>query len=62
MGLLRWIFNRILVRKLKNDPKFLKSVAAHDKTMERLQKSIRELESKGVKIPDSMKRSAGMEP
>ena len=60
MGIVRWIFNRILVKKLKNDPEFIRSVAAADKSMEDLQKSIREAEENGVVIPPELKKSAGL--
>lgn len=60
MGILRWIFNKILVRKLKNDPEFLRKAAAADKSMENLQKSIRKAEEKGIVIPPELKKHAGL--
>ena len=62
MDLIRWLFSWKLKRKLKNDPEFLKSVDEADKAMERLQESIRKAEANGTKIPDSLKRYAGMKP
>ena len=60
MGIVRWFFNRILVKKLKNDPEFIRSVNAADKSMEDLQKSIRKAEESGVVIPPELKKSAGL--
>ena len=60
MGILSWIFNKILVRKLKNDPEFICMVDKADESAENLRCTIRKAESRGVIVPDGLKRSAGM--
>ena len=60
MGIVKWIFNWLLVRKLKNDPKFISAINNADEAAEDLRCSIRKAESNGVIVPDELKKYAGM--
>jgi len=60
MGLIGYIFNSILKRKLLKDDNFLDSVEKLDKSIDKLQKTILDAEKKGVIIPDEMKKNAGL--
>ena len=60
MGILSWIFKKRLVMKLENDPEFISMVDKADESAENLRCTIRKAESRGVIIPDGLKRSAGM--
>lgn len=60
MGLIRYIFNSILKRKLLKDDNFLDSVEKLDKSRDNLQKTILDAEKKGVIIPDELKKYSGL--
>jgi len=60
MGIVKWIFNRLLVKKLKNDPEFISAVNDADDAAENLRCSIRKAEKNGVIVPDELKKYAGM--
>ena len=60
MGLIQIIFNSLLKRKLLNNQEFLDSIEKFDKSREELQKSLLDLEKKGVIIPDELKKYSGL--
>jgi len=61
MGLLKWIFVKLLTNKLTNDPEIIKSANKADEAAENLRCSIRKAEKNGVIVPDAIKKSVGME-
>jgi hypothetical protein len=60
VGLVSWIFNQLLIRKLKRDSEFLSAVKDSDQAAANLRATIRKLEAKGGIVPDSLKKYAGM--
>ena len=60
MEIVKWLFNRLLVKKLKNDPEFISAVNDADDAAENLRCSIRKAEENGVIVPDELKKYAGM--
>ena len=60
MGLLRIIFNWLMLRKLKNDPSFISAIDEADEAAEDLRSTIRRAEKNGVIVPDSLKKYSGM--
>ena len=61
MGIVKWIFNWFMIKKLKKDPEFISAVNKADESVENLRCSIRKAEENGVIIPDGLKKYAGME-
>lgn len=60
MGLIGYIFNSILKRKLLKDDNFLDSVEKFEKSREELQKSLLDAEKNGVIVPEELKKYAGL--
>ena len=59
-GIVGAIFNRLLKRKLSKDSDFKKAVDSFDSAQDGLRKSIIDAEKKGVKIPQELKKYAGL--
>lgn len=59
-GIVRAIFGKLLIKKLKSDPKFMSAVDKVDKASEDLRVQIIDAEKKGVVIPDELKKYAGL--
>lgn len=60
MGLINHVFSFLLKRKLLNDEQFLDRINKYLKSKEKLQKTILDSESKGVIIPDGLKKYSGL--
>ncbi len=61
MGIIRWIFNHVLRKKIKNSEDFKQAVKETDVAMANLQRTIQDAEKNGTIIPDELKKFAGME-
>ena len=61
MGLIEYIFGKILVNKLSNDEKFLELSEKVDKNRIELINTVRVMKSKGEKIPETYKVYLGEE-
>ena len=59
-GIIKKIFSKLLVKKLKKDADFQSAVDSADSAMSRLQQKIKKAEDDGVSIPDELKKLAGM--
>ena len=59
-GIVGKIFAKLLKNKLKNDTEFKKAVDSFDNAQDRMRKSIIDAERKGVKIPQELKKYAGL--
>jgi hypothetical protein len=55
-GILSFIFKKKLKKALDNDKELQNALEDADKSLENLKKSIKDLEKKGYKIPDELKR------
>lgn len=56
----KWLFEKILTRKLKKDKDLMKSLDEYDKSAQDLAKTIEDLERDGIEIPDELKKLAKM--
>ena len=61
MGLIEYIFGKILVNKLSNDEEFLELAEKVDKDRIELINKVRVMKSKGEKIPETYKGYLGEE-
>ena len=61
MGIIRWIFGKLMVKRLRKDPEFISAVKKADESAENLRCTIRKAEENGVIVPDGLKKYAGME-
>jgi len=59
-GVVAAIYNKLLQRKLSKNPDFKKAIDSFDSAQETMRKSIIDAEKKGVKIPDELKKYAGL--
>jgi uncharacterized membrane-anchored protein YhcB (DUF1043 family) len=59
-GIVGKIFARLLKKKLKNNTDFKKAVDSFDTAQDRMRKSIIDAEKSGVKIPNELKKYAGL--
>ena len=59
MGLINYVFSFLLKRKLMNDEQFIVGIKKHDESKEKLQKTILDSKSKGITIPDGLKKYSG---
>ena len=59
-GIVQRMFAKLLKSKLKKDPNFKRAVADADKAALKLQQAIKSAESKGVEVPDRLKKYAGL--
>ena len=60
MGLIQWIFNKLLVSKLKSDKTFTKKLNRHDKSMNSLINSLEDMMKKGYPIAEGFAKSVGV--
>jgi hypothetical protein len=60
MGLINYVFSFLIKKKLLNDDKFLDGLKKYLESKEKLQKKILDSESKGVIIPDGLKKYSGL--
>lgn len=59
-GIVSAIYTKLLKNKLKKDTDFKKAVDSFDSAQDVMRKSIIDAEKKGVKIPDELKKYAGL--
>lgn len=59
-GIVGAIFNRLLKRKLSKDSNFKRAIDSFDSAQEDMRKAIIDAEKKGVKIPQELKKYAGL--
>ena len=59
-GIVGAIFNRLLKRKLSKDSNFKIAIDSFDSAQEDMRKAIIDAEKKGVKIPQELKKYAGL--
>jgi uncharacterized membrane-anchored protein YhcB (DUF1043 family) len=59
-GIVGKIFARLLKKKLKNNTDFKKAVDSFDSAQDKMRKSIIDAEKSGVKIPQELKKYAGL--
>lgn len=59
-GFVKKMFAKFLVDKLKNNSNFMKAIDDADSAAENLRKSIEKAEKAGVKVPDGLKKYAGL--
>ena len=59
-GIVGAIFNRLLKRKLSKDANFKKAIDSFDSAQDDMRKAITDAEKKGVKIPNELKKYAGL--
>ena len=59
-GFVKKMFAKFLVKKLKNNSNFMKAIDDADKATSDLQKAIKNAEKAGVKVPDGLKKYAGL--
>ena len=60
MGLIQWIFNKLLVKKLKSDKSFTKKLNRHDKSMVDLIESVEVMMKGGSPIAEGFVKSVGV--
>ena len=60
MGLIQWIFNKLLVKKLKSDKSFTKKLNRHDKSMVDLIESVEVMMKGGSPIAEGFAKSVGV--
>ena len=59
-GFVKKMFVKLLVNKLKNNSNFMKAIDDADKAASDLRKAIENAEKTGVKVPDGLKKYAGL--
>lgn len=59
-GFIKKMFAKILVDKLKKNSNFMKAIDDADKAASDLRSAIKNAEKKGVKVPDGLKKYAGL--
>ena len=59
-GIIKKLFAKFLVKKLKNDSNFMRAVDDADKAADNLRDAINKAEKQGVSIPDGLKKYAGL--
>jgi hypothetical protein len=60
MGLIKWLFNRYMTAKIKNDPIIMGKLAAADKANEKLKESIADCERRGIEVAPEIKKLVGL--
>jgi hypothetical protein len=60
MGLIEWMFNKYLTKKIKNDSTIMGKIAAADQAAEDLKASIADCERRGLYVDPELKKMVGM--
>jgi len=61
MGIISWLFNRVLAKKIAKSPDFQAAAKDVDTAKTKLQRTIIRAEKEGTIIPDELKQFAGIE-
>jgi|LauGreDrversion4_2_1035121.scaffolds.fasta_scaffold214917_2 glutathione peroxidase-family protein len=59
-GIIKWIFNKYLTSKIKNDSDIMSKLTAADKAMDNLKDSIADVEKRGYKVDPELKKMVGL--
>jgi glutathione peroxidase-family protein len=59
-GIVKWIFNKYLTSKIKNDSDIMSKLTAADKAMDNLKDSIADVEKRGYKVDPELKKMVGL--
>ena len=60
MGLIKWMFNKMLTSKIKGDGILMGKIAAADEAAEKLKKTIEDREKRGLYVAPELKKMVGM--
>lgn len=60
MGLIKKFFVRYFTKKLMKDEEFVQNAEEYEEAIENLREEIIELEKEGFKVPDGIKKRAGL--
>ena len=61
MGLIEYIFGKLLVNKLSGDKEFIRLANKVDSNMDNLRKKVKDMEVRGEEIPEVYKNMLGEE-
>jgi hypothetical protein len=59
-GIVRWLFNKLLLNKVKGDSTLMGKLNAADKAMDNLKDTISTMEKKGVEVAPEIKAMVGL--
>jgi hypothetical protein len=60
MGIVQWIFNKLLTSKIKGDNTLLGKIAAADAAMEKLKNTIADREKDGLYVAPEFRKFVGL--